>query len=243
MSTQSLELIRQEIDRIDDAIVALLGERAAATAQVRAQKSGDGSIAASPIRPAREAAILRRLMARRSAGLDPQTLVRLWRGILVSSTLAQAPVHLHIAASNIDERLALRDHFGPMPVVEHETIAAALGALEAKPGDNAALPAQSAWALAAGTGRQPTIIATLPILQQGAAPQIFIFGHAQAQPSGDDVTIIIGAPGTTTKPLWHLNAGGLAVFAVTGFTSDADLPSLALPGARIAGRCPAPIEV
>lgn len=82
MSTLSLDDIRREIDGIDDAIFDLLIRRFEAMARVRAKKSGDGSIATSPFRPAREAAMLRRLLTRNGRRLPPELLVRLWRVIL-----------------------------------------------------------------------------------------------------------------------------------------------------------------
>ena len=58
----SLDAIRREIDAIDDQILRLLMQRFAATGRVKATKAQDGSIAASPFRPAREAAVMRRLI-------------------------------------------------------------------------------------------------------------------------------------------------------------------------------------
>ena len=86
-----LDDIRREIDHIDDAIVDLLARRIAAAERVRGHKFPSGGSAPSPIRPAREAAILRRLLGRAGDTVPADLLVRLWRIILTSSTLAQAP--------------------------------------------------------------------------------------------------------------------------------------------------------
>ena len=56
----ALDAIRREIDVIDDQVLDLLERRFAATRRVKATKASDGSIASSPFRPAREAAMLRR---------------------------------------------------------------------------------------------------------------------------------------------------------------------------------------
>ena len=58
----ALDRIREEIDAIDDAMLALLAKRFAAVEEVKRIKAASGAIAQSPIRPAREAAILRRLV-------------------------------------------------------------------------------------------------------------------------------------------------------------------------------------
>lgn len=62
----SLDAIRREIDAIDDDILLFLMQRFAATEKVKATKSHDGSIASSPFRPAREAAVMQRLIRLRS---------------------------------------------------------------------------------------------------------------------------------------------------------------------------------
>ena len=90
----SLDAIRREIDSIDDQILRLLIQRAAATARVKATKAHDGSIASSPFRPAREAAMMRRLIGEAETVLDPEFLVRLWRVILSASIQSQASVTL-----------------------------------------------------------------------------------------------------------------------------------------------------
>ena len=249
-SIPSLDDIRRDIDRIDDAILALLAERALATTRVRARKSRDGSIAASPIRPAREAIILRRLIAKRSADIHPETVVRLWRGILVSSTLSQAPVRLHLCGASLDERLALRDHFGPMAVVQHQNVVAVLAALKENSGDIAALCAGAEWAVEIALRRTGArAIAALPCLGGGAAPSLLIFGLAPMQPSGDDVTLLIGALGNKLPmgltARWQWRSGDYQVLALNGFLTDSELlPLLKTAGYfNLAGRYPAPIEV
>ena len=47
---------------------------------------------AAAFRPGREAAILRRLLARHTGKLPPQTLVRMWREMLAGTTAMQTPV-------------------------------------------------------------------------------------------------------------------------------------------------------
>src|SRR5260221_9018115 len=119
---QSLDAIRRAMDEIDDAILGLLVRRVEASGRVKGQKSQSGSLSSSPIRPAREASILRRLIRRGGASVPPELLVRLWRVILSSSTLAQAPLTLHISpklSSKFPLPLRLRDQFRPMPVEEH----------------------------------------------------------------------------------------------------------------------------
>jgi chorismate mutase len=249
-ASPSLDDIRRDIDRIDDAILALLAERAAATGRVKAHKSGSGTIVASPIRPAREAAILRRLLAKRDPAIAPDLLVRLWRTILVHSTLSQAQVRLHAGACDLGARLILNDHFGAMPVIAHGTATAALQALGKSASDIAAIPAASEWshAFLNGIAGPAQVIATLPIVKHGATPALLVFGHTEPVPSGGDVTILTGpgpVPNTALELLWHVTAAGHTTFALPGFLpgDHAELRTLAAAGFGIAGRCPSPIEV
>ena len=62
VQAQSLEEIRREIDAIDDSILKLVAERLAMVDRVRAVKNDADNARASPMRPAREAAILRRII-------------------------------------------------------------------------------------------------------------------------------------------------------------------------------------
>src|SRR6476646_7932850 len=72
--------LRARLDELDDQIHDLLIERAKVVENVA--RSGK----ASAFRPGREAAILRRLLARHSGQLAPQTLVRMWREMLAGTT-------------------------------------------------------------------------------------------------------------------------------------------------------------
>lgn len=252
MSTQSLDDIRREIDGIDDAILDLLIRRFEATARVRATKSGDGSIATSPFRPAREAAMLRRLVMHNALRLPPELLVRLWRVILSGSTQAQAPVEVHIAESGTPDvavRLMLSEHFCGMPVSAHDSEASALSALALNRSHLAVLGTSSRWAetFASAAEAGVRVIGTLPVLGSGT-PTSLIFGHVDAQPSGDDETIIVSrAEPAGNTPLWQCRSGAFVITSLKGFLAGGEPLLMSLPdgnpGPLVAGRLPRPIEV
>src|SRR5215475_12828131 len=75
--------LRAELDRIDDALHALLIERAQVVERVA--KSGKRSA----YRPGREASIIRRLLRQHTGALPPQTLVRMWREMLAGTNTMQ----------------------------------------------------------------------------------------------------------------------------------------------------------
>ncbi|MBI2718716.1 MAG: chorismate mutase [Rhizobiales bacterium] len=243
----SLDDIRRDIDEIDEAMLKLLERRFAAAVRVRARKSENGALAASPIRPAREAAILRRLFERRTDGVPAELLVRLWRAILASSALAQAPFTLHMAASvgnSIAHRLILRDHFATTPIAILPSEAGALEKLASAPGDLAAVATGGDWAeaLARGVAGQARVIAALPVVGAAGAPALLIIGNAPAVASGDDQTVVVSSgsrlPDSLPPPLWQVRAGAMTVSGLKGFLSDEKAA-----GVSVAGRYPSPIVI
>lgn len=252
-SDNPLDALRREIDTIDDAIVDLLVRRFAATAQVRAVKSQDGSLASSPFRPAREASMLRRLLARGGTGLPPDLVVRLWRVILSTSTQSQASIVLHLdkaLGEDTNARVAIAQNFPGMEVRLHSEVAGALEGVGGSPGDLAILPTKSGWAdpFCAGNAAGATVIGTLPLTGHGGLPPLLVFGHAEAQSSGDDETLVVSsAAPVVPSSLWQAQSGAWVLTSLPGFldSGDAVLRGVlsTVPGARLAGRYPRSIKV
>lgn len=240
-----LEAIRREIDTIDDQILKLLMQRFAATERVKRTKAHDGSISSSPFRPAREAAMMHRLLDAAGKSLDPELLVRLWRVILSASIQSQAPVTLHVdtgLAGDLALRLLIAQHFIAMPVEVHASPAQALERLAARPGDLALVAPASEWtgAFMAGRSGDAIVVGTLPVLLDEEVPRILVFGHVAAQPSGDDETLLLLPTDSTPVPgaLWHLRSGAMTLAALPGFHDER-----ASSASRLAGRYPRPIKV
>src|SRR3954468_8132693 len=85
LTSRRLAALRAELDRVDDALHDLLMRRAEVVAQVGAL----GAKGRVPLRPGREAAIVRRLLARHDGGLAPSVIVRIWRELLAGTTSQQ----------------------------------------------------------------------------------------------------------------------------------------------------------
>ena len=125
VSENELEDIRREMDAIDDGLMSLLERRFAATEHVRAIKSKNGALGSSAFRPAREAAILRRLLSRPNSLVPSDLMVRLWRSIFSVSMQSQAQISIHISKklnATMGLRLRIRDHFGVLPVEEYRVM-------------------------------------------------------------------------------------------------------------------------
>ncbi len=254
----SLEEVRRKIDAIDDQIFDLVSQRFAVSGQVQSLKKHEPAAYPLPLRPSREAAILRRLVARgKEAGLSADFLVRLWRVMLNESSRRQAPITVHVSKhlnSNLAHRLRIRDHFGPMPVEEYRDEAQALLQIDSVPGDICVVETEQAWteAFVAGRAGKAQVIATLPSIKEGLIPQLLVIGHAPVEPTGDDETLVITEGKLprdfTPQPLWQVKIGQHRLSSLPGYLQEHEGPLVGLTrsnvslGLKIAGRCNSTIE-
>src|SRR5438067_5822832 len=172
----SLAELRREIDRIDAAMHALLIERGEIIGQlIRAKRTQE---AGSAFRPAREAAMMRRLVERHKGILPLDTAESIWRVIIATFTFVQAPfsVHVDLSAGDAGMRDCARFHFGfTVPFVPHMGAAAVVAAVSNSSGDLGLVPASalagsSAWWSALEFDAAPNIIARLPFLERADHP-------------------------------------------------------------------------
>ncbi len=108
--TKNLDLLRQEIDDIDDAIHDLIMKRTKVVEGVRDLKEGQ----AVKIRPSREAKILQRLFARHKGHFPKPELARIWRELIVATLGFEGP--FSVAVPVIDDSFGYydlaRDQYG-----------------------------------------------------------------------------------------------------------------------------------
>src|SRR5215216_7792306 len=138
----SLEVLRQEIDSIDEQVHRLLmarGDIIDRLIQVKqTQEVG------SAFRPAREAEMMRRLVERHHGILPLDTAESIWRVIISTFTYVQAPfsVHADLSAGEAVMRDSARFHFGfTVPFVPHVGAAGAVAAVAESKGDLGLVPA------------------------------------------------------------------------------------------------------
>lgn len=198
--TGELAALRTELDRIDDAIHDLLMQRAEVVERVAT--SGK----ASAYRPGREAAIIRRLLARHSGKLPPQTLVRIWRELLAGTTAMQSSYRVAVCQADAAAGFiqAAREHFGALtPVHAYRSPAQALAEVSAGTASVAVLPMPSetekpgaAWWTALLHHDSPRIhvVGRLPFWArrpEGAASvQALVIAAAAPDPSGRDRSLL-----------------------------------------------------
>jgi len=185
----SLADLRREIDRIDEAMHALLIERGEIIDRlIRAKRTSETG---SAFRPAREAAMMRRLVERHRGILPLDTAESIWRVIISTFTYVQAPfsVHADLSAGEPGMRDSARFHFGfTVPFVGHLGAAGVVAAIAASQGDLGLVPAvatsgSGAWWTALEGENDPKIIARLPFVERSDHPAgLPVFAVARPHP-------------------------------------------------------------
>jgi chorismate mutase len=172
----SLATLRAEIDRIDEAMHKLLIERGQIIDRLISVKKTQESGAA--FRPAREAAMMRKLVERHHGILPLDTVESIWRVIIATFTHVQAPysVHADLSAGDAAMRDSARFHFGfTVPFVPHMGASGVVKAVAASKGDLGLVPAiaiagEAAWWTMLEGERAPKIIARLPFVERADHP-------------------------------------------------------------------------
>jgi len=168
-----LRAIRDRIDRIDEAVHALLIERSGVIAELIRVKGA--SMPGAAFRPDREADMMRRLVMRHSGELPLTTVEHIWREIITTFTAMQAPFAI-IAGPSADP-LAMRDlvrfYFGfSVPVTLAQTNAEAIAEV-ARSGRHVAVVAVEEsdrwWRLLAAPSA-PKVFSKLPFIEISERP-------------------------------------------------------------------------
>ena len=185
----SLADLRQEIDRIDEAMHRLLMDRGEIIDRLIAVKQSQET--GSAFRPAREADMMRRLVERHHGILPLDTAESIWRVIIATFTYVQAPfaVHADLSAGEPVMRDSARFHFGfTVPFVPHVGAAGVVAAVAESRGDLGLVPAfaaagAGAWWTSLEFDAAPKIIARLPFVDRAdhpAALPVFVVSRAAA---------------------------------------------------------------
>lgn len=252
-SSPDLAAIRAEIDRIDDQLHDLLMARARIVADLATGRAKPGP----SFRPGREMQILRRLLAHHSGPLPRAALVGVLREIIATSIAQQGGFSVAVLAPAPDAPAAAlaRAHFGSQTALRvHATAPATFAALQSGEASVAVLPVpqdgevQPWWPRLEAPRVQ--IIARLPVLDQ-PGPAAFVLGVGQAEPSGQDRSLLrfepppgqsraglMAALAAADLPPRRLVLSDYAALAeVEGFldTDDPRLAALSFPGLRHLG--------
>lgn len=234
--TPSLDEIRAEIDRIDQAVHDLLMRRVEVVRGVGKVKGAS----APKWRPAREAQLIRRLVARHRGEMPIGVLVRIWREMVIGGSLAlQEAVSVSVAAGD-DSRSdcwdLARDHFGSI-VPLHATSSArqvvrrvaqgkaTIGVVPLPVGNEAWWPA-----LADGKSSGVRVVARLPFASGGngrSGTGALAIARAAFEPSGNDRTLVaIEAEPGRTASLAAARAAGFSAMSLGALKAKRGLACL-----------------
>lgn len=200
-----LAALRAEIDRLDDLMHDTLMRRAAIVAELAASGVKRGTA----YRPAREAQILRRLLARHRGPLPKPAIVGMWREMLAATIAMQGP--FAVAVWNPEPGAGAvslaREHFGSVtPIRWMRSTAQVLHAVaegEAQAGvlplpadDPNAEGANDPWWIALMRGERPalSVVARLPFVTlraEGASrAAALVVAAIPPEPSGEDRSLV-----------------------------------------------------
>jgi chorismate mutase-like protein len=211
MSISKLDELRREIDRIDDALLDLLNERAKIALKIGETKRAEGAIPVF-VRPGREALVMRRLLQRANGPFPRPVVARIWREI-ISATL-RLETAFSVAAFEPEPRvegesfLALaRAYFGVETILKPaRTEAGVLRAVRDGKASIGVLPVpvdeslgegrkEPWWITLAAAGEQrPMIVFRLPWMRTpvDGPPGLSALAIAKVppEPTGDDVSLV-----------------------------------------------------
>jgi chorismate mutase len=182
MSTEkpapSLAELRQEIDRIDEAMHRLLMERGTIIDRLIASKKASETGMSSAFRPGREAAMMKALAERHEGLLPLDTVESIWRVIIGTFTYVQSnySVHADVSGGDAPMRDSARFHFGfTVPYVMHPSAAAVIEAVASSGGDLGIFrldqgATSGAWWRTLADRDRPKVIARLPFIERPDHP-------------------------------------------------------------------------
>ena len=257
----SLSAVRARIDEVDAALLALVDERAQLAAAVVAAKAAEGGAQGFGLRPAREAQVLRRLLAGPHRAAGASMIVRIWRELMGESLALQGPFHLCAwGGESLPRAVELaRLRFGAAPSLAYakspdEAIAAAgtLGGVGVL-----SLSRDNAWWGRLLAEPKLRVFAALPCLKAWGPMSALAISEAPVEPSGSDDTFWVTdshqPPETIVEAMGRdgvaacqvMAAGGLRLFKLAGFYQPDDQRLARAPGrlTGVIGAAPTPLDL
>jgi chorismate mutase-like protein len=234
-STASLDDLRRRIDEIDDQLHDLIMERVDVVERIAGTKQRDGI---APIRPGREAQILRRLAGRHRGPMPRAALIRIWRELISGAMPLQGDFAVAVSAfeGTADYWDLARDHFGShTPMTIYHSVGEVLRAVGEKRAAVGVLPMPVEgeptpwWPLLAGArAAAPRVLARLPFGSRGNARgdggvDALVIGHGAPDPTGEDRSLVaIETDGEVSRArlIETLKSTGLVVTLFAAFEPD-----------------------
>jgi chorismate mutase/prephenate dehydratase len=200
-----LDGFRRQIDEIDEKIVNLLIERTGVVSSVGKLKDRT-TPGQCPIRAGREAAQIRRIIARfENTDFPPAAAAAIWRTIIGASTAVESPLRLSVFTPERDNDLywLAREYFGPfIPAARQPQVKRVIGdVMDGKAAVGVIPMLHSAdttywWTNLMEQGSDiPKIFARIPFVlpdtPERNAPSALAIARVTPEPSGNDHSLMV----------------------------------------------------
>jgi chorismate mutase len=257
----SLDAVRARIDAVDAELLRLVDERASLAREVAEAKAAAGEGGKLGLRPAREAQLLRRLLATPGRSASAQLTVRLWRELISDNLAQQGPFHLAVWGGGDPARVVeiARARFGTAPPLNRfERPEPALAQAKTLGGVAIlALAPDSAWWGRLLAEPRLSVFASLPCLASLGPQSALAVAEVDVEPTGGDETYWVTDATEPAKSVVtalahdgvaaHLIAesGGLKLFGLAGFYQRDDARLARGPGrlTGVIGAAPTPFDL
>jgi len=195
-----LDAIRGEVDRIDAEILQRVAERQRLADKIAALKPPQAGL---PIRPGREVAMLRRLIAAAEAPLEREVILEIWRALIAANLRRQRVIDVVVGGGRGDPTRMFdiaRRHFGARTRIQH--VGEPQVALQRAAEKTHSCVAVTPWPTAPGVGswwpalsesrfHALHLIAGLPLLGETEDPEACVFAASETEAAGDDVSLLL----------------------------------------------------
>jgi chorismate mutase len=257
----SLDAVRARIDEVDAALIKLVDERASLAREVAEAKRAAGETLTLGLRPAREAALIRSLLAAPGRTASRQLTVRLWREFISDSLVQQGPFHLAVWGGGDAARTVevARMRFGAAPPLGVYSKPETALAEARQPGGVAVLALATATPWWADLVAEPrlSVFASLPCLESLGPQAALAVADVAIEPTERDETywvtdaaapaphieLVLAREGVAARLI--AEAKGVRLFGLAGFFGKDDAKLMRAPGNRrgVIGAAPTPFDI
>jgi chorismate mutase len=257
----SLDAVRARIDEVDAALIKLVDERASLAREVAEAKRAAGETLTLGLRPAREAALIRSLLATPGRTASRQLTVRLWREFISDSLLQQGPFHLAVWGGGDAARTVeiARMRFGAAPPLAVRSKPETALAEARQPGGVAVLAIEAAKPWWADLVAEPrlSVFASLPCLESLGPQAALAVADVAVEPTERDETywvtdaaepashieLVLAREGVAARLIAEAN--GVRLFGLAGFFGKDDAKLVRAPGnlKGVIGAAPTPFDL
>jgi len=221
-SEPSLDSLRAQVDRIDDQLHDLIMKRRAVVERLGELK-GDGPA----LRPGRDAAVLRRLVARHKGDFPTAALVRIWREMIGATLGLRQALTIAVAQSERGDGFIelARNHFGVVcPVLPTPSAGQVIKLVSDGQASIGVVPipghgpggTEPWWvALTAERDTIPRVVVRLPVYPADSRPEpleAFVIARRGHDDTGLDRTLVVAETAASTS-----RDRVRALFAAAGF--------------------------